>query len=107
MFELPFDIEPGEPVFVLSMTYRSGDSFGSSTGNMDVIWVFKDAKVAAKAKSIWQKCCDGNDPTLGFDDRYSVKFPKETGDVITLCNPAAGYFERLEYLDLTTFLLNP
>jgi hypothetical protein len=100
LIDVPFDFKPGDAVFVLWMTYSSGDSFGHSEGNGEVLWVFKDAAVALAAKALWQKANDK-------DGHYAVEFIADSGMKVSLSNPAAGYFENLSSLDLSAFLINP
>lgn len=100
-FEVGFEIEAGEPVFVLYMVYDTGDTFGRATGKGEVLWAFKDAKTATEALARWREENDKRDPD------YYVTFEDETGRVVQLSNPAAGYFENLGYIELVTVLVNP
>ena len=95
------DVKAGEPVFVLYMTYDTGDSFGRATGKGEVIWVFKDPMLAMKAKQQWQEENDKRDP------EFSITFEVDGGETVTQSNPAAGYFENVGYIDVATFLVNP
>ncbi len=104
-FEVSFECTPGIPVFVLSMTYTTGDSFGSSSGNLEILWVFKDPETALNAKQVWETACYNHDNSLTYDD-YSVQFQDEQQNIITLSNPAIGYFEKIENINLSIFLLN-
>lgn len=98
-FEVAFDGEPGQPVFVLSIVYDSGDSFGRATGNGEVMWVFKDAKLAQAAAAAWETATD--------KEQYSVEFEVEDGRKVKMHNPAAGYFESLTSVNVDSFLINP
>lgn len=100
-FEVGFDIKAGEPVFVLYMTYSTGDTFGHANGRGEVLWVFKDADTAREALRLWKEENDKRDP------EFSVKFEDDVGRVVQLSNPAAGYFENVGEIDLVTFLVNP
>ena len=100
-FEIGCDVKAGDPVFVLYMTYSTGDSFGRAEGRGEVLWAFKDAKTATEAMKRWKEENDKRDP------EFSVKFEDDVGRVIQLSNPAAGYFENMGYLELVTFLVNP
>ena len=91
------DVAAGDVVFVLYMTYSTGDSFGRATGKGEVLWAFKDAAIAMKAKAAWEQ--KGKD--------YSIEFEVDGGNTITLSNPASGYFENLGAVDIATFLVNP
>jgi hypothetical protein len=95
------DVQAGEPVFVLYMTYSTGDTFGRADGKGEVIWVFKDPMLAMKAKQQWKEENDKRDP------EFSITFEVDGGEKITQSNPAAGYFENVGYIDVGTFLVNP
>lgn len=95
------DVKAGEPVFVLYMTYDTGDTFGSAKGQGEVIWVFKDAALAMKAKQQWVEENDKLNP------EFSIKFEVDGGEYVTQSNPAAGYFENVGYITVATFLVNP
>ena len=95
------DIKAGDTVFVLLMTYDTGDSFGRAYGRGEVIWVFKDADLAMKAKAKWQAENEKRDPD------YSIEFEVDSGKTVKQSNPASGYFENVGYIDVQTFLVNP
>lgn len=95
------DVKAGDPVFVLYMTYSTGDTFGHASGKGEVIWVFKDAALAMKAKDIWDKENAKRDP------EFSIEFEVDGGEKIKQSNPAAGYFENVGYISVETFLVNP
>ena len=84
---------------VISVTYSSGDSFGSSSGNIDVLAVFGNrAKAEACLQILKEK----------IKDDYSIPVTDDFDREIKVYNPAAGYFESVESLDLETFnLANP
>lgn len=94
-FTVDFDAEPGDVVHVLTMEYSSGDSFGNSTGNYEVLWVFKDFKAATKTQN----------HVLNSGKNESLKIKVESGKTIKLSNPAYGYFEKITGVEITTFLL--
>ena len=100
-FGVRFDVAAGEPVFVLYMTYDSGDSFGRAYGKGEVLWVFKDADTARNALKVWKEENDKQDP------EFTVDFLDDAGEWVKMSNPAAGYFENVGYIDLETFLVNP
>ena len=90
MVEVAFDAKVGDTAAVLYMTYSTGDSFGSSTGNGEVIWVFPDGDTAVRAMRKYQANME----------KFSVEFDDGFGNLIKMHNPAAGYFERLEDIDV-------
>lgn len=91
-----FEASQGEKVYVVAMIYSTGDTFGSSSGNGEVIWVFKDFEYAKRAaESLKEK-----------EKEYSIDFVDETGMHITLSNPGAGYFERIEQIRVESFIVD-
>jgi hypothetical protein len=99
-FNVPFEAEIGDLVFVLAMTYSSGDSFGNASGMGEIIWVFKDKYAAEAAYKIWNE-------SVTKDGAYSIVFKDDNGKDVTMSNPAYGYFEDCGSLDLHPFLLQP
>ena len=95
------DVKAGEPVFVLYMTYDTGDSFGHATGKGEVIWVFKDAGLAMAAKAKWEAENQKRDP------EFSIEFEVDGNIDVRQSNPAAGYFENIGHVSVETFLVNP
>jgi hypothetical protein len=91
-----FEAEPGDPVHVLWMTFGTGDSFGHSDGHGEILWVFKNAEVARRALTQWQD----------NEEQYSITIKDETGREIELTNPGSGYFESINSLQVTTFVLS-
>lgn len=94
-FEVDFEVNPGDTLWVLSMTYSSGDSFGRSDGNGEVLWVFKDRKLAETA----------GDALYDHQDDWEIEFEVESGKKIKMSNPAAGYFENIGTLRVEPFVL--
>ena len=96
-FETDFDVEAGDTVYVLWMTYRTGDTFGHETGRGEVLWVFKNQAAAVEAKAIWEENCR---------NAY-IKFLSDTGEEVQVSSPASGYFEDLGYIELSEFQVDP
>lgn len=94
-FEVDFEATSGDTIWVLSMTYSSGDSFGSSTGNGEVLWVFKSRKHAEQAADNFNE----------NKDTYQIDIKTDGGADIKLSNPAAGYFENLGSMYVEPFTL--
>lgn len=92
-FEVDFVVEEGDMVYVLDITYSTGDSFGHSDGDYEVMWVFKDRDVAAAA----EKMIYANESALSLD------IVVESGKVVQLSNPAFGYFNRLSSVNVEVF----
>ncbi len=95
------EVKAGDPVFVLYMTYDTGDTFGRASGKGEIIWVFKDPALAMAAKAKWEAGNAKRDPD------YSIEFEVDGGKTIKQYNPAAGYFENIGYVEVQTFLVNP
>lgn len=94
-FEVDFDATPGETIWVLSMVYSSGDSFGSSSGNGEVLWVFKSRELAEHVAS------QVNDNS----EQFQIAIKTDGGADIVLSNPAAGYFENISAMYVEPFTL--
>lgn len=90
------DIKIGDVVYVLSMTYNTGDSFGRASGRGEVIWVFKNQEVAEQAYKIWRDKAENSDD-------YMIEIFTDSGQSLKLSNPASGYFEDCGYVDLKSF----
>ena len=88
------NVKVGDKVYVVVIRYGSGDSFGRSSGNGEIVHVFSD-RVFAEACVEAVKTCDDNNCTC--------KFMVEVGDdlkEIEWYNPSIGYFESFENLDI-------
>lgn len=97
-FETDFAVDAGDTVHVLWMTYRTGDTFGYEEGRGEVLWVFQDQAAAEAAQAVWQaNACDC----------HSVEFFSDTGRLVKVSSPAAGYFEDIGVLELTKFTVDP
>jgi len=86
------DLKIGDPVYVLYMIYSSGDSFGSSSGNGEILWTFANHDAAMLAlECIKEK-----------DSEWNLEFLDDAGTIIKMSNPAAGYFENLNSVNIFT-----
>lgn len=87
-----FEPVTGAEVFVVAVTYGDGDSFGSSSGNVQIVGVYDDEEIAdAIAKNI--RADDSN------SDRYgNVKKGKK--EHYTGYKAWTGYFESLEGVEV-------
>lgn len=96
-FNVNFEVKPGDVVFVLYIRFRSGDSFGVSEGNGDIVWVFKDLELAKKAeKQIKQEC-----------KNYSICIDIGHNKPLIYGNPSMGYFESLEDVCIESCIVQP
>ena len=80
-------------VFVVYMIYSTGDSFGHADGKIDIIHCIASEEAADKlAKYITEN-----------PGEYSIKFTDDFDREISLYNPGAGYFERINYVSVEKF----
>jgi hypothetical protein len=94
---IPGTVADGDKVYVLFMLYSSGDSFGSSSGNHDVLWVFTDLDTAKAALEVVKSANGGYNVQTGSNsDTFTLEFKLENGATQKVHNPAAGYFEGME-----------
>lgn len=98
-FSVNFEADAGDTVYVLSMTYDSGDSFGNSSGLGEVLWVFKDQGIALAAYHQWRQALEQKVNKV----RFEVDGPGKSE--ITLSNPCNGYFENCGQAHLQSFIL--
>ena len=89
------EVAVGQEVFVLWISYTTGDSFGSASGKGEVLWVFSDKKTATDArKEVYRQ-----------EKNLDIKLALEDGSVIKLSNPVQGYFERLDSVIIDSFIV--
>lgn len=100
-FDTTFKAKIGDRVYVLWIKYGTGDSFGHESGRGEIMWVFKNVKVAEAAAKAWREQTEH----YRENHEYSVVFEDDNGDEVKLSNPAAGYFESLESVNVDSFLI--
>lgn len=93
-FNVLFDTKVGDVVYVLYMTYSSGDSFGFSEGEHETIWLFKDKSLAEAARKEYENC-----------NTYRIDIVVDSGETLKLTNPAWGYFENISSCDVLEFVV--
>lgn len=86
--------EGHDVVYVVSLLYSSGDSFGQSSGNIEVIHCTVDEQRANDLAQLIEK-----------DNPNQIQFVDDFGRSITLCNPACGYFESIEHVSVERFVV--
>lgn len=96
-FDLGEPVVAGDKVHVVYVVYDTGDSFGRSTGNGELVWVFKDEELARKAVSEIEK----------NSEKYSIKIDLGENRSMTWSNPGAGYFENITLVKYETFVVQP
>lgn len=87
-------IEEGQSIFVLVMRYTTGDSFGSSSGNLEIIWADPRKEVVEAMEEHIEKHPEASSWLLPFED-----------GVIQLNNPSSGYFERMESVSMEELVI--
>jgi hypothetical protein len=94
-----FDVKSGDIVFLVYALYSDGDSFGSSTGNIEYVAVYKSKeKAEACVKQI-------NDSVDKSRNTYSMEYTTESGSVLTVSCPWIGYFNRLESAEVRRLIV--
>lgn len=83
--EVDFEVTPGMIVFPVIVVYSSGNSFGSSSGNVTLVAVFDEAEKAEGLKEAIRN--------LSSED-YTYSF--QYGGKEYYAGEWIGYFERLE-----------
>lgn len=89
-----FDVKAGREYYLVYAEYTTGDSFGSASGLIDFIQLYR---TLAKAK-----VCIATLTAKPIDDtcQYSADIVTESGKVLTYGKPWIGYFESLDNLDI-------
>lgn len=107
-FSPKFNFEIGDKVQVLWMTYGDGDSFGSASGKGEVLWVFKDEYLAKEALLRVRHACRFGRGVPRSEGPLSVlSFRVEDGSYAQMSNPAGGYFNICEQIELTEKIIQP
>ena len=89
-FNVGFDVKPGMPVYAVYMSYDTGDSFGRSEGEGEILWVFSDPHLAKNAAN----------HIKNQEDQHSIEFETESGKMVKISNPGFGYFEHVNEVDV-------
>lgn len=82
-------------VYILYVTYDTGDSFGQAFGRGEVLHAFGSREVAQAAL----------DALNANKNEFSVKVKDDFGREIFISNPGAGYFESIDDVDLEVRLI--
>lgn len=81
----------GEDIFVVGVSYSSGDSFGHGTGYHELLWAFTDGDLAFKLSDLLKKDSEDN-PDYNYKSGNYVMFEGVKVGTSTW----KGYFESLE-----------
>ena len=104
-------------MYTIKAYYRTGDSFGSEDTSDMLGYSVSSLETAEKAlqylgehykacesrgtdkptKAVWY--CKGG--KFGDEWKYSVMLPLDDGTLTKVCIPYQGYFEQLQYLEVT------
>ena len=91
-YRIPDD---SEDAYVIHMIYSDGDSFGRSTGNGVILGVFGTSEAANLAyDEIKKQVKNGS---------FTIEVLDDEGKTIKIHNPAAGYFEHADYIELNSY----
>lgn len=90
------DVQAGDAIHVLTMTYSTGDSFGRAEGKMEVVWADPRREMIEKMKSYIENHQGEHTWILPFED-----------GIIELSNPGSGCFEHIDSIDITTVTVEP
>jgi len=96
-FLLPEELLPGQTVYVVSMYYSDGDSFGNSSGKMEVLWATGSEQ---EAKNIQESLTLQTQYTEDSSSNDSLFIPYLDG-VIIMGSPLGDYFAHLECINIT------
>lgn len=91
-FDVDFDVNVGDSVYVLVLDYSTGDRFGIGTGHGNILWVFKNKTTAEIAKQLWLY-------GLYDKDEY-IEFELESKQRMKLLNPCLGEFDHPDELKI-------
>lgn len=82
---VPFEPQPDRPYYLIYGIYSSGDSFGSSSGNLHFVGLFEHQEDAVAIAKLLE----------GASKDFSIKYKEQTYYI-----PWNGYFESLERLEM-------
>jgi len=88
----PYSVDPDRKAYAVYMVYNTGDSFHSEDGLMEVMMVNQDFDKVEKNIEAIRKACEK-------EDVWSIDLVTDDGTSMKISNPAAGYFEHLQYAD--------
>lgn len=95
-FAVDWTPEVGQKVYVLSIRYSDGDSFGNASGKGEVVWVFRDKSVAEAAKQSAEKAGDN-------DQSYNIV--SDSGKVVKIQNLGWDYFTNVYDYSIEEFTI--
>lgn len=93
-FTVEWTPEIGQKVYVLSIRYSDGDSFGNASGKGEIVWVFSDRETAQRASSVLKNA---------GDNEQSVEIEVESGKKVCIQNMGFDYFTHVYSYDVDVF----
>ena len=111
--ESSFDVNPGDKVYLVYVTYTRGSSFGSASGNVVYVDVFKDSDEAyALEKEIEQTYKNFKNPKQQSkrkakkqEDYYWVDYINDGKLKKVYTGSWTGYFETLDNVTVEQFII--
>lgn len=97
-FNIPYLVNNGDNIYVLSLVYDEGDSCGMATGRGEIIWLFNDIKLAEHAKTKYENAAINLTNKVTFDI-------DSTGTTITLNNICNDYRSCMRSLNIDNFVI--
>lgn len=94
-FNLCCNVEVGQPVYAMVLRYGTGDSFGNSSGNGEILWVWREKILAEKALEWFNENLE----------KHTINFFQEDLTEVQISNPASGYFEWVEDVYIQELIL--
>lgn len=88
--------EGTEQVYVVYMIYSTGDSFGRSEGNIDIVHCTASEDAAHELA----------DRITKNPDEYTIEFKDDFGRDIKISNRGAGYFEHIDYVAVECYTIS-
>ena len=89
----PYSVDPDKKAYAVYMVYSTGDSFHTEDGLMEVMMVNQDFEMVKKNIAAIEEACKRD------EEKWSIELFTDDGTIVKLSNPAAGYFEHLQYAD--------
>jgi hypothetical protein len=93
------EVQAGDEIYVVHVSYDSGDSFGNSSNNRTHLWAFSD-KARAERLCLAIDVDATADPDYDFDNK-----PLTFDDVPICCNEWKGYFENFQAASVETIFI--
>lgn len=88
----PFDVEEGDIVYLVIVSYDTGNSFGRETNKHVLVDIFKtEGKAYDVSRKISQKPICKN---------FSFSYHNENGELVKIYTPWVGYFEKFRYAEV-------